>query len=161
MPTVYVLNGPNLNLLGLREPTHYGTATLEDLRRRCEESAANAGLVLEFRQSNHEGELIDWIHEAGHSAVAGESVGAVLNMGAYTHTSIAIRDAVSGARLPAVEVHLSNVHAREEFRHQSFLAPVALGVIAGLGADGYGLAITALAARHGRTVRAPAEPSPR
>lgn len=161
MRTVYVLNGPNLNLLGLREPTHYGTATLDDLRRTCEESAADLGLVLEFRQSNHEGELIDWIHEAGRATASGEGVGAVLNMGAYTHTSIAIRDAVSGALLPAIEVHLSNVHAREDFRHQSFLAAVALGVIAGMGPDGYGLAITALATRHGRSVGTLAAPSPR
>ena len=159
MVTVHVYNGPNLNLLGLREPTHYGTGTLEDLRKVCARAASDAVVALDFRQSNHEGELVDWIHEAGRAVIAGESLGAVLNMGAYTHTSIAIRDAVSGVRLPAVEVHLSNVHAREEFRQHSLLAPVALGVIAGLGPDGYGYAIAALAARYHRTADMPAAPA--
>ena len=147
MTEVHVFNGPNLNLLGLREPTHYGSGTLDDLRRLCEGAAAAEGVNLDFRQSNHEGELVDWVHEAGRAAARGDSLGAVLNLGAYTHTSVALRDAVAGARLPAVEVHLSNVHAREEFRHHSYLAPVALGVIAGLGAHGYSLAIAALAGR--------------
>lgn len=142
---VHVFNGPNLNLLGTREPGVYGTGTLDDLRRRCEEAAAARGLEADVRQSNHEGQLIDWVHEAGRAAAAGVSVGAVLNLGAYTHTSIALRDAVSGAALPAVEVHLSNVHAREAFRGHSYLAPVAIGVIAGLGFDGYAYAIDALA----------------
>ena len=147
MTAVHVFNGPNLNLLGLREPTHYGSGTLDDLRRLCEGAAAAEGATLDFRQSNHEGELVDWIHEAGRAVVRGDSLGAVLNLGAYTHTSVALRDAVAGARLPAVEVHLSNVHAREEFRHHSYLAPVALGVIAGLGPVGYAFAIAALARR--------------
>lgn len=147
MPTVHVFNGPNLNLLGLREPAHYGTGTLDDLRLACERAAADVGVGLDFRQSNHEGELVEWVHEAGLAARRGEGLGAVLNLGAYTHTSIAIRDAVSGTGLPVIEVHLSNVYAREEFRHHSYLAPVALAVIAGLGPAGYGFAIKALAAR--------------
>lgn len=147
MRTVHVLNGPNLNLLGTREPAHYGTGTLDDLRSTCERAAADVGMRLDFRQSNDEGELVSWVQEAGAAQRSGVSIGAVLNLGAYTHTSIAIRDAVSGAHLSAVEVHLSNVHARETFRHHSYLAPVALGVIAGLGVEGYAYAIAALAAR--------------
>lgn len=142
---VYVLNGPNLNLLGRREKRHYGDSTLEDLQKLCEGAAVSSGLKLEFRQSNHEGELIDWIHEAGAEVAAGGASGAVLNMGAYTHTSIAIRDAIAGSSLPAIEVHLSNVFAREGFRHESHLSAVCIGVVAGLGADGYRLAIEALA----------------
>ena len=144
---VHVFNGPNLNLLGTREPTHYGTGTLADLAEVCREAAHRLGLELDFRQSNHEGELVDWVHEAGRRTASGRSIGAVLNLGAYTHTSIAIRDAVSGTALPVVEVHLSNVHAREDFRHRSHLAGVAVGVIAGLGADGYAYAVDALARR--------------
>lgn len=142
---IYVLNGPNLNLLGAREPTHYGTGTLDDLHGTCSEAAERLGLDLVFRQSNHEGDLIDWIHAAGADVSSGGSVGAVLNMGAYTHTSIAIRDSVKGCSLPAIEVHLSNVHAREEFRHVSHLSAVCLGVVIGLGPTGYRLAIDALA----------------
>ncbi|WP_116950938.1 type II 3-dehydroquinate dehydratase [Jiangella endophytica] len=144
---VHVLNGPNLNLLGTREPGLYGTGTLDDLRRRCEAAAAALGVEADVRQSNHEGELIDWVHEAGRETAAGVSLGAVLNLGAYTHTSIALRDAVSGVSLPVIEVHLSNVHAREAFRGRSYLAPVAIGVIAGMGPDGYAYAIDALARR--------------
>ncbi|PZF85634.1 type II 3-dehydroquinate dehydratase [Jiangella anatolica] len=150
---VHVLNGPNLNLLGAREPGVYGSGTLDDLRRRCEPAAAAAGVDLDFRQSNHEGELVDWVHEAGRDAAAGVTLGAVLNLGAYTHTSIALRDAVSGAGLPAIEVHLSNVHAREPFRDHSHLAPVAIGVVAGLGPDGYAYAIDALARRREHSTR--------
>jgi 3-dehydroquinate dehydratase-2 len=142
-----VLNGPNLNLLGTREPAHYGTGTLDDLRSTCERAAADVGVTLDFRQSNDEGELVSWVQEAGAAQSSAVSIGAVLNMGAYTHTSIAIRDAVSGTHLSAVEVHLSNVHAREAFRHRSYLSPVVLGVIAGLGPQGYAYAIAALAAR--------------
>jgi len=145
MQTIYVLNGPNLNLLGRREPDHYGLETLEDVRARCVRAASTAGLSLDFRQSNHEGELIDWIHEAGAAHAAGESIGVVLNAGALTHTSAALHDAIKGARVPTVEVHISNVHAREDFRHHSFITPVAVGVIAGFGPKGYELAMDALA----------------
>ena len=142
---IHVLNGPNLNLLGIREPRHYGPGSLADLRAACADVAAEAGLDLVFRQSNHEGELIDWIHQAGAETATGEAIGAVLNMGAYAHTSIAIRDAVTGCSVPAVEVHLSNVYAREEFRHVSHVTSVCLGVVAGLGPAGYRYAIEALA----------------
>lgn len=144
MTVVHVLNGPNLNLLGRREPAVYGSATLADVEARCRRLAEELGLGLDFRQSNHEGELVSWLQECGAEAAAGRSVGAVLNAGAYTHTSVALRDAVVGAEVPMVEVHLSNVHAREEFRHHSFLSPVARGVVVGLGALGYELAIRAL-----------------
>jgi len=145
MKTVFVFNGPNLNLLGTREPQVYGSATLDDLRRLCEDACRPRGLALDFRQSNHEGELVDWIHEAGRAQAAGTLAGVVLNAGAYTHTSIALHDAVKGAGVPVIELHISNVHAREPFRHHSFIAPVARGVIAGLGVQGYALAIAALA----------------
>ena len=146
-PRVHVLNGPNLNLLGTREPATYGSGTLLDLRATCDRAAREAGLELDFRQSNHEGELVDWVQEAGRAAHDGSGVGAVLNLGAYTHTSVALRDAVVGSALPAIEVHLSNVHAREEFRHVSYLSAVCVGVVLGLGPHGYDLAIRALAAR--------------
>jgi 3-dehydroquinate dehydratase-2 len=137
---VHILNGPNLNLLGQREPGIYGTLTLADIERRVRERAEAAGIDLSFRQSNHEGELVTWIQEAG---LAG--AGVVLNAGAYTHTSVALRDAISGAKVPAVEVHLSNVHARESFRHRSLIAPVCIGVIAGFGAQSYLLGLDAVA----------------
>jgi 3-dehydroquinate dehydratase-2 len=139
---VYVLNGPNLNLLGTREPQTYGHATLADVERLCREAAAQHALALEFRQSNHEGELIDWIHEAA----ADTAAGLVLNPGGYTHTSIAIRDAVAAVALPVIEVHISNIFAREAFRHHSHIAPVARATLAGFGIAGYGLAIAGLAA---------------
>ncbi|MDO5634326.1 MAG: type II 3-dehydroquinate dehydratase [Micrococcus sp.] len=142
--TVYVLNGPNLNLLGSREPEVYGTDTLDDVRALTEREAAEVGLTVEFRQSNHEGVLIDWIHEARE-----HGVGIILNPGAFTHTSIAIRDALSAAELPAVEVHLSNVHAREAFRAHSYISPVVRGVIAGTGVRGYAYAIREIAALTG------------
>lgn len=144
---VHVLNGPNLNLLGRREPAVYGHDTLADVEERCRSLATRLGLGLDFRQSNHEGELVTWLQECGAEVAAGRSVGAVLNAGAYTHTSVALRDAVVGAEVPMVEVHLSNVHAREDFRHHSYLSPVAHGVVVGLGALGYELAIRALAER--------------
>ncbi|WP_207621163.1 type II 3-dehydroquinate dehydratase [Streptosporangium minutum] len=147
---VYVLNGPNLNLLGTRRPEVYGTTTLSILEELCREEATRLGLDLVFRQSNHEGLLIDWIHEAGARVKAGESIGAVFNPGAYTHTSIALHDAVEGTELPVVEVHISNVHRREAFRHHSYISPVARGTIVGLGVDGYRLAIDAL---HGMSSR--------
>ena len=145
MPAVLVLNGPNLNLLGTREPEVYGSQTLADIQARCEPVAAALGWTLEMRQTNHEGVLVDWLHEAGARVRAGSVVGVVLNPGAYTHTSVAIRDAIDGAQVPVIEVHLSNVHALESFRHHSYVSPVARGVIVGLGARGYELAIQALA----------------
>lgn len=138
---VFVLNGPNLNLLGTREPAVYGAATLADVEASCRRKAEDLGLVVEFRQSNHEGDLIDWIHEAGRRDAA-----VVINPGAYTHTSIALHDAIKGSGVMAIEVHLSNVHAREEFRHRSYVSPVARGVIVGLGPNGYLLALEAIAA---------------
>ena len=145
--TVLVLNGPNLNLLGTREPGVYGTATLADVEALCREEAARYGLAVEARQSNHEGELVDWVQEAGRRFADGEAVGVVLNAGAYTHTSVALRDAIAGTGVPVVEVHVSNVHAREDFRHHSYLSPVAAGIVAGFGVDGYALAVAALARR--------------
>jgi len=139
--TVYVLNGPNLNLLGTREPQTYGRATLGDLERLCRHACEHRGLALEFRQSNHEGELIDAIHEAG----AKQAAGVVLNAGGFTHTSIAIRDAVAAVDVPVIEVHISNIFAREAFRHHSHIAPVAKATLAGFGVSGYGLAIAGLA----------------
>ena len=147
MPTVFVLNGPNLNLLGTREPAVYGSRTLADLEAVCRDAASRHGLDLEFRQSNHEGALIDWIQEAGRGHASGSVAGVVCNAGAYTHTSVALHDAVKATGVPVIEVHLSNVHAREPFRHHSFLAPVAIGIVIGFGADGYALAIDALARR--------------
>ena len=139
-----VLNGPNLNLLGTRRPEVYGSTTLADVEMMCRERAGELGLELDFRQSNHEGELIDWIHAAGPAVKAGLCIGAVFNPGAFTHTSIALRDAVEGVDLPVVEVHVSNVHAREEFRHHSYISPVAAGVVVGFGVAGYLLGIDGL-----------------
>lgn len=144
MASVLVLNGPNLNLLGTRKPEVYGTATLADVEALCRATAAELGLDVEFHQSNHEGELVDRIQAEGRRVRNGESIGAVLNAGAYTHTSIALHDAVEGAELPVIEVHVSNVHRREAFRHHSYLSPVAAGIVIGLGVAGYGLAIRAL-----------------
>lgn len=145
MQSVYVLNGPNLNLLGVRDPGTYGTQTLANIEAQCASVAEQLGLELVFRQSNHEGELVDWIHEAGREVVNKASIGVVLNAGAYTHTSVALADAISGIRVPTIEVHISNVHAREAFRHHSYLSPVVAGVIVGLGAYGYESGIRALA----------------
>ncbi len=136
---VLYLNGPNLNMLGIREPTIYGALTLKQIEHQVQEKAQELGIQIEFRQSNHEGSLIDWIHEA-----SGIFDAIILNAGAYTHTSIAIRDAVSSIKVPVVEIHLSNVHAREEFRKKSFIAPVCAGVIAGFGAESYTLALIAV-----------------
>ena len=145
MKTVYVLNGPNLNLLGMREPAIYGTATLDDVRKICEDACARHGLKLEFRQSNHEGELVDWIHEAGRAHAQGQLAAVVMNAAAYTHTSVALLDATKGSGVPLVELHISNVHARESFRHHSYLAAAARAVMCGFGVAGYGLAIDAVA----------------
>jgi 3-dehydroquinate dehydratase-2 len=142
--TVFVLNGPNLNLLGAREPGIYGAATLSDVRSACAAKASELGLALRFEQSNHEGQLIDWLHEAGRTAV-----GVAINPGGYTHTSVALHDAIKAIAIPVVEVHISNPAAREPFRHHSFVASAARGTIAGLGAMGYVLAIEALAAMVG------------
>jgi 3-dehydroquinate dehydratase-2 len=141
--TIYVLNGPNLNTLGKREPAIYGGMTLDAIDLQCADLAKELGFSTEFRQTNSEGQLVDWIHEAGDKAE-----GVVLNAGAYTHTSIALHDAIRAmAPLPVIEVHLSNIHARESFRHTSMIAPVAVGMICGFGALSYNLAIHALAAR--------------
>ena len=139
-PSVLVLNGPNLNMLGVREPSIYGTETLDDIEALCLERAEALNIAIDFRQSNLEGELVSWIQQA-----RGEHDGIILNAGAYTHTSIAIMDALSVAELPVVEVHLSNVFRREAFRHHSYVSPVAKGVICGFGAHGYLLALDALA----------------
>lgn len=136
---IYVLNGPNLNRLGTREPSTYGTATLADIERLCRDVGEDLDLDIEFRQSNHEGVLVDWIQEAGDVAQ-----GLVINPAAYTHTSVALHDAIRAVQIPTVEVHLSNVHAREAFRHRSYVSPVALGVICGFGPTGYRLALEAL-----------------
>ena len=143
--TAMVLNGPNLNLLGTREPAVYGAQTLADVEALCRAAAAEHGFALDFRQSNHEGVLVDWIHEAGRAHAAGTLAGVVFNAGAYTHTSIALHDAIKGSGVPVIELHISNVHAREAFRHHSYLSPAARGVIVGLGVAGYALAIGALA----------------
>lgn len=143
---VLVLNGPNLNLLGTREPGIYGAQTLADVEKICHDAGARHGLDIDFRQSNHEGELIDWIHAAGRECAAGTLLGVVFNAGAYTHTSIALHDAIKGANVPVIELHISNVHAREPFRHHSYLSPAARAVMAGFGVHGYALAIAGLAA---------------
>ena len=150
MATILVLNGPNLNLLGTREPQVYGSATLADVEQLCRDTAAGLGAQAQCRQSNHEGVLIDWIHEAGREHAAGRVIGVVLNAGAYTHTSVALHDAIKGAGVPVVEVHISNVHAREGFRHHSYLSPVASGVVVVFGIHGYALAMQGLVARQGR-----------
>jgi 3-dehydroquinate dehydratase II len=143
--TIYVLNGPNLNLLGTREPETYGHATLADVEALCVETAAQFGLKADCRQSNHEGQLVDFIHEARTRQV----VGIIINAGAYSHTSIALHDALVAVKIPTVEVHISNIHARESFRHQSFTAKAAFASLCGFGIDGYRLAIAGLAARIG------------
>jgi 3-dehydroquinate dehydratase-2 len=148
--SILILNGPNLNLLGTREPAVYGAATLADVRALCEAAAARLGVTTDFRQSNHEGLLVDWIHEAGESFRAGHLLGVVFNAGAYTHTSVALHDAIKGSGVPVVEVHISNVHAREAFRHHSYLSPVAAGIVVGFGIDGYALAMQGLVQRAAR-----------
>jgi len=143
--TIYVLNGPNMNLLGTREPEKYGTATLAEVEKLCRATAKSLGLAVVFRQSNHEGELVDWIQEAR----AKKAAGIVLNPSGFTTTSVAILDALAAVALPAVEVHITNIHAREGFRRGSYISKVARGVICGFGVHGYALAITGLAAMVG------------
>ncbi|MBX3514037.1 MAG: type II 3-dehydroquinate dehydratase [Xanthobacteraceae bacterium] len=140
MATVYVLNGPNLNLLGSRETAVYGATTLADIEKLCMDAGQRNGHSVVFRQSNHEGELVDWLQEANTKAA-----GVVINPGAYTHTSIALHDAIRAIGVPVIEVHLSNIFAREEFRHHSYVSPVARGVLCGFGPKGYELAIDGLA----------------
>ena len=146
-PTVFVFNGPNLNLLGIRRPDVYGTTVLADVEALCRTEAARHALELDFRQTNHEGTLVDWIQEAGLAVKQGQALGAVLNAAAYTHTSVALHDAIEGAELPTVEVHISDVHGRETFRHHSYVSPVAAGIVVGFGVDGYALAIDGLVRR--------------
>jgi 3-dehydroquinate dehydratase II len=140
--TVYVLNGPNLNLLGTREPKTYGRATLREVEKLCREAARHHKLEVECRQSNHEGEIVDLIHEAA----AKKAAGIIINAGGYTHTSVAIRDAIAAVALPVIEVHVSNIFARESFRHHSHIAAVAKASLCGFGVTGYALAIDGLAA---------------
>lgn len=142
MKPVYVLNGPNLNLLGERQPEVYGRATLADIEARLKKRGARLGLDVDFRQTNHEGVLVDWIQEA-----RAEASGIVINAAAFTHTSIAVLDALLCADIPIVEVHLSNIHRRESFRHRSYVSRAATGVICGFGPKGYELALDALAER--------------
>ena len=145
MKTILVLNGPNLNLLGTREPTVYGSQTLADVEEICEQACTTHGYELDFRQSNHEGILVDAIQEAGRAQAAGKLAGVIFNAGAYTHTSVALHDAIKGAGVTVIELHISNVHAREAFRHHSYLSPVSIGVMAGFGVQGYAYAVVALA----------------
>lgn len=137
--SLLILNGPNLNLLGTRQPEVYGRTTLADIQSACVAHADDLGVQVTFDQSNHEGALVDAMH-----AARGHHQGVILNAGAYTHTSIALMDAISSTELPTIELHLSNIHAREEFRHTSYISKVAVGVICGFGAAGYTLAMTAL-----------------
>jgi 3-dehydroquinate dehydratase II len=140
LATVFVLNGPNLNLLGVRDPPVYGYDTLADIEARCVARSAALGLTIDFRQTNHEGQLVDWVQEARESAD-----GIILNAGALTHTSVAVLDALLASDRPIIEVHLSNIFRRERFRHHSFVSLAARGVICGLGAQGYELALEAIA----------------
>jgi 3-dehydroquinate dehydratase-2 len=154
MSTILILNGPNLNLLGQREPATYGLGILSDLDALCAETAHTLNLAVECHQSNHEGVLIDLLHAAGTRHRTGALLGVILNAGALSHTSIALHDAIKGiAPTPVIEVHLSNVHARESFRHHSWISPVASGIIVGLGFEGYRLAILALARKSGQAKR--------
>ncbi|GGG36457.1 hypothetical protein GCM10010964_25420 [Caldovatus sediminis] len=139
-PLIAVLNGPNLNLLGTREPEKYGTATLDDVEALCAEAAEELGLAIDFRQTNSEGELITWVQEC-----RGRAEGIVINPAGYSHTSVALMDALLAVGLPVIEVHITNIHRREEFRHHSYVSRAATGVIAGLGIGGYALALRAMA----------------
>jgi len=137
---VLVLNGPNLNMLGTREPDVYGAETLDDIEGKCRVRAADLGLALDFRQSNTEGELVDWVQQA-----RGQFDVLIVNAGAYTHTSVALLDALKAVAIPTIEVHLSNIHQREEFRHNSYVSKAAVGMIAGFGGFGYEMALEAAA----------------
>jgi 3-dehydroquinate dehydratase-2 len=139
MIKILIINGPNLNLLGSREPEIYGSTTLSDVKRLCEKEASLIGVDIDFRQSNNEGEIVDWIHQArtDYGAI-------IINAGAYTHTSIAIRDALLGVDIPIIEVHISNIYKREKFRHHSYISDIARGMICGLGTHGYILALKAV-----------------
>jgi 3-dehydroquinate dehydratase II len=139
-PLIAVLNGPNINLLGIREPEKYGTATLDDLEALCAEAAEDLGLAIDFRQTNGEGELITWVQEC-----RGRASGIIINPAGYTTTSIGLMDALLAVDLPVIEVHITNIHRREEFRQHSFVSKAATGVIAGLGVQGYALALEAMA----------------
>jgi 3-dehydroquinate dehydratase-2 len=150
--TIYVLNGPNLNLLGTREPEMYGYASLADVEKLCRDTAATYGFTADCRQSNREGELIDFVHDAR----AKNALGIVINAGGYSHTSIALHDALMAVKIPAVEVHISNIYARENFRHHSFTAKAAFAILSGFGIDGYRLAINGLAAKVGVKAIGPA-----
>ena len=156
MTSITVLNGPNLNLLGTRRPEVYGSSTLADVEKSCRETASELGYELHLRQSNHEGELIDWIQALGPEVKAGRSIGAVYNPGAHSHYSYAIRDAIEAVELPVVEVHISNIHAREEFRQHSVVSPVAAGIVVGFGTLGYALAVRGLVELSRAAGRAPA-----
>jgi 3-dehydroquinate dehydratase-2 len=150
MKKVLLLNGPNLNLLGTREPDTYGSTTLADVETMFRAEAKKLGLQAECFQSNHEGALVDRIHEAGRTFATGSLIGVVFNPGAYTHTSVALHDAIRGvAELPVIEVHISNVHQREAFRHHSYVSAAAAGIVIGLGVDGYRLALLGLAHKAG------------
>lgn len=142
-PRILVLSGPNLNMLGVREPSVYGTTTLADIHALCGKVAGELGLTVDCRQSNHEGELVTWIQEV----ITAPFDGVVINAAAYTHTSVAIMDALKMTGAPIIEVHISNTFAREEFRHHSYISPIATGVICGCGAEGYTLALRALASK--------------
>ncbi len=144
MASVTVINGPNLNLLGTRKPEVYGRTSLADVEKMCEEAAAGLGLTLEFKQSNWEGQVLDWVHDLGPKQKAGESIGLVINPGAFTHTSAALHDAIEGAEVRAIECHISNVHKREAWRHHSYVSPIASGIIIGFGVYGYVMAIQGL-----------------
>ncbi|MFZ0425381.1 MAG: type II 3-dehydroquinate dehydratase [Xanthobacteraceae bacterium] len=146
--TIYVLNGPNLDLLGTREPELYGNATLEDVEKLCQMTAQHHGLTVVFRQSNHEGEIIEWIHEAR----ADKAAGLLINPAGFTTTSVAILDALLTLKAPIIEVHITNIHAREEFRRHSYVSKVARAVICGFGTEGYALAIRGLATLTGAKV---------
>jgi 3-dehydroquinate dehydratase-2 len=139
-PLIAVLNGPNINMLGLRQPHLYGSATLDDVEQLCAETAEPLGVAIDFRQTNGEGELISWVQEC-----RGRAAGIVINAGGYTHTSVALMDALLASELPVIEVHVTNIHRREEFRHHSYISKVAVGMICGLGIRGYALALMAMA----------------
>lgn len=140
LPLIAVLNGPNMNLLGLRQPEMYGRATLDDVEALCAETAEQLGLAIDFRQTNGEGELVGWVQE-----MRGRAAGIIINPAGYTTTSIALLDALLASELPVIEVHVSNIHRREAFRHNSYVSKAAVGVIAGLGITGYALALQAMA----------------